>query len=58
MKANSSKANEYLHGSARWADEQDIKAAGLLGNDEGATLAHGEDKTASLSASQRPGARL
>ena len=28
--ANSSKANEYLHGSARWANSQDIQAAGLL----------------------------
>lgn len=28
--ANSSKANEYLHGSARWAEKKDIQAAGLL----------------------------
>ena len=28
--ANSSKANVYLHGSARWAAKQDIQAAGLL----------------------------
>jgi type IV secretion system protein VirD4 len=28
--ANSSKANEYLHGSARWANVKDIQAAGLL----------------------------
>jgi type IV secretion system protein VirD4 len=28
--ANSSKANEYLHGSARWANIDDIRAAGLL----------------------------
>lgn len=28
--ANSSKANEYLHGSARWANKKDIQAAGLL----------------------------
>ncbi len=28
--ANSSKANEYLHGSARWANVRDIQAAGLL----------------------------
>jgi len=27
---NSSKANEYLHGSARWAEKKDIQAAGLL----------------------------
>jgi len=28
--ANSSKSNEYLHGSARWANVQDIRKAGLL----------------------------
>jgi type IV secretion system protein VirD4 len=28
--ANSSKASEYLHGSARWASVQDIQAAGLI----------------------------
>ena len=28
--ANSSKSNEYLHGSARWANIQDIRQAGLL----------------------------
>jgi type IV secretion system protein VirD4 len=28
--ANSSRANEYLHGSARWAERKDIEAAGLL----------------------------
>lgn len=27
---NSSKANEYLHGSARWANCKDIQAAGLI----------------------------
>ena len=31
--ANTSKANEFLHGSARWADKKDIEAAGLLSND-------------------------
>lgn len=30
VKANSSQANEYLHGSARWADLRDIEQAGLL----------------------------
>lgn len=30
--ANTSKANEFLHGSARWADRKDIEAAGLLSN--------------------------
>lgn len=28
--SNSSKANQYLHGSARWADKKDIQEAGLL----------------------------
>lgn len=28
--ANSSKVNEYLHGSARWANVKDIEAAGLI----------------------------
>ncbi len=28
--SNSSKANEYLHGSARWANIKDIRSAGLL----------------------------
>ena len=28
-----SKVNPYLHGSARWADKRDIKAAGLRNND-------------------------
>ncbi|WP_373991707.1 type IV secretory system conjugative DNA transfer family protein [Duganella sp. BuS-21] len=28
--ANTSKANEYLHGSARWANLRDIRAAGLI----------------------------
>ena len=28
--ANSSKTNEYLHGSARWANAADIEAAGLM----------------------------
>ena len=27
-----SKVNPFLHGSARWADRRDIKAAGLLEN--------------------------
>ena len=30
VQANSSKVNPYLHGSARWANEQDIQEAGLL----------------------------
>ncbi|WP_417519318.1 type IV secretory system conjugative DNA transfer family protein [Marinobacter sp.] len=28
--SNSSKSNDYLHGSARWASKNDIQAAGLL----------------------------
>lgn len=28
--SNSSRANAYLHGSARWAEKKDIEAAGLL----------------------------
>lgn len=30
ISSNSSKASEYLHGSARWAGQKDIQAAGLL----------------------------
>ncbi len=30
VSANSSRANAYLHGSARWAGRQEIEAAGLL----------------------------
>lgn len=33
IRAAQPKANEFMHGSARWADRKDIKAAGLLGND-------------------------
>ena len=33
ISANSSKPNEYLHGSARWATKKDIQAAGLLPKD-------------------------
>lgn len=28
--SNTSKANQYLHGSARWAEKKDIQASGLL----------------------------
>lgn len=41
---NSAKANEFLHGSARWADKADIEAAGLLGNDEGVYVGAWVDK--------------
>lgn len=33
LMANSSKVNEFLHGSARWASEKQIQAAGLLPRD-------------------------
>src|SRR5699024_9635515 len=33
--SNSSQANEYLHGSARWAEKKDIQAAGLLPRERG-----------------------
>ena len=41
---NSSKASEYLHGSARWANKKDIEAAGLMGNDEGVYVGAWADK--------------
>ncbi len=34
ISSNSSKPNEYLHGSARWANKEDIQAAGLLPRDQ------------------------
>jgi len=40
---NSSKANEYLHGSARWANKQDLHSASLLGNNEGVYVGAWED---------------
>ena len=46
--ANSSEANEYLHGSARWANKKDIEQAGLLGNEEGVYLGAWEDKDGTL----------
>jgi type IV secretion system protein VirD4 len=33
FRANTARANEYMHGSARWANATDIKNAGLLDND-------------------------
>ena len=33
LASNTSRAAEYLHGSARWADKKDIQAAGLLAPD-------------------------
>ena len=35
VRANSSKANQYLHGSARWANKKDIQAAGLIARSSG-----------------------
>ncbi|HAW6249038.1 TPA: type IV secretory system conjugative DNA transfer family protein [Legionella pneumophila] len=36
--------SEYLHGSARWANRQDLKDAGLIGNDEGVYVGAFEDE--------------
>ena len=33
VRAARPRANEFMHGSARWADRKDIEAAGLLGNE-------------------------
>ena len=44
VQANTSKASEYLHGSARWAGKRDIEQAGLLGNDEGVYVGGWLDK--------------
>lgn len=41
---NSSKINEHLHGSARWANEKDIIESGLLGNDAGVYVGAWVDK--------------
>lgn len=46
--ANSSKGNDYLHGSARWADQKDIEAAGLLGKSEGVYVGAWQDKQGNL----------
>lgn len=49
--SNSSKANEYLHGSARWADQKDIEQASLLGNegrDGGVYVGAWRDKSGKL----------
>lgn len=46
--ANSSKGNEYLHGSARWANKKDIMDAGLLGKDAGVYVGAWEDKAGKL----------
>ncbi|NCT57013.1 MAG: type IV secretory system conjugative DNA transfer family protein [Legionella sp.] len=36
--------SEYLHGSARWANQDDLKNAGLMGNDEGVYVGAIEDE--------------
>ncbi|KTD64443.1 type IV secretory system conjugative DNA transfer family protein [Legionella spiritensis] len=36
--------SEYLHGSARWANRQDLKNAGLIGNEEGVYVGAFEDE--------------
>ena len=44
-RANSAKANAYLHGSARWAEKADIQAAGLLPRDPNVLeIVTGKDK--------------
>lgn len=42
--ANSSKASQYLHGSARWANRKDVEACGLIGNDDGVYVGAWADK--------------
>lgn len=40
--------SEYLHGSARWANKEDLKHAGLLDNDEGVYVGAIEDEKGCL----------
>lgn len=40
--------SEYLHGSARWADKEDMKHAGLTGHNEGVYVGAFEDKKGEL----------
>lgn len=47
IEANSSKPNEYLHGSARWADKSDINASGLT-DEEGVYVGGWIDKKGKL----------
>jgi type IV secretion system protein VirD4 len=44
VSARSSTANESLHGSARWAEKEDILEAGLLGHDKGVYVGAWKDK--------------
>ena len=52
IRKNTNKANVILHGSARWADKEDIEKAGLLGNpgnETGGVIVGGwEDKKGQL----------
>jgi type IV secretion system protein VirD4 len=45
--ANSSKANPYLHGSARWANKKDIENAGLFG-EEGVYVGAWQEKNGNI----------
>jgi type IV secretion system protein VirD4 len=44
ISTNTAKGNEYLHGSARWADKNDLEAAGLIGNHDGVYVGAWADK--------------
>jgi type IV secretion system protein VirD4 len=48
IRGNSSEANRYLHGSARWAEQKDIEAAGLLGSDDGVYVGGWLDSSGAL----------
>ncbi|EME2526601.1 type IV secretory system conjugative DNA transfer family protein [Yersinia enterocolitica] len=48
ISSHSSKANEHLHGSARYAEKKDILEAGLLGNNEGVYVGAWEDDKGKL----------
>jgi type IV secretion system protein VirD4 len=48
MLSNSSYSDKYLHGSARWAERDDIKNAGLLENNEGVYVGAWEDKQGNI----------
>jgi type IV secretion system protein VirD4 len=51
------RANPFLHGSARWADERDIKAAGLL-NNEGVYVGAWRDKRGTIRRAQTALAKM
>ncbi len=51
LNMNSSRSNEYLHGSARWAEKKDIESAGLLekkGGGDAVYVGGWEDKSGKL----------